>query len=103
MHTKGTVNLCGLSGYHLSCVSQYTKIHVQHCYSQLSFGADQLNTTVHGTMKTTPYELVFGQPPRQGIFHGIKGPSVMEEDVEDIMEDEQVNFFQDQCSMLGFD
>lgn len=54
-------------------------------------------------MKTTPYELVFGQPPRQGIFHGIKGPSVMEEDVEDIMEDEQVNFFQDQCSMLGFD
>ena len=26
---------------------------------------DQLNTTKHGVMKTTPYELVFGQSPRQ--------------------------------------
>ena len=26
--------------------------------------ADQLNTCVHSTMKATPYELVFGQPPQ---------------------------------------
>ena len=25
--------------------------------------SNQLNTTLHGVMKTTPYELVFGQPP----------------------------------------
>eukprot|EP00731_Ephydatia_muelleri_P017243 Em0010g341a len=30
----------------------------------------QLNTTLHGVMKTTPYELVFGQPPRQSVFPG---------------------------------
>ena len=65
-------------------------------------GANQLNTTVHGNMKTTPYEVVFGQPPRQGIFPGIKGPSVVEEDIDDIvMKDEQFNVFQDQCSSIG--
>ena len=43
-------------------------------------------------MKNTPYELVFGQPPRQEIFLGAKGPSIMEEDVEDIIkEDEEVH------------
>ena len=46
---------------------------------------DQLNSTVHGTMKTTPYELVFGQPPRQNIFPGVHGSKIMEEDVEDIL------------------
>ena len=39
-------------------------------------------------MKTTPYELVFGQPPRQNVFPGAKGNSVMEEDVEDLFEDD---------------
>ena len=39
-------------------------------------------------MKTTPYELVFGQPPRQNVFPGAKGNSVMEEDVEDLLEDD---------------
>ena len=48
--------------------------------------ADQLNTTVHGTMKTTPYELVFGQPPRHNIFPGVTNPNVME---EDILEEEE--------------
>ena len=28
---------------------------------------DTINTQVHETMKTTPYELVFGQPPRTVI------------------------------------
>ena len=51
--------------------------------------ADQLNTTVHGTMKTTPYELVFGQPPRYNIFPGVTNPNVMEEDIEDILEEEE--------------
>ena len=55
----------------------------------MKFYADQLNTTVHVTMKTTPYELVFGQPPQQGIFPGVKGPSIMEEDVEDIIKEDE--------------
>ena len=50
------------------------------------FNADQLNTTVHGTMKTTPYELVFGQPPRKSIFPGVSGTGIMEEDVQDLLE-----------------
>ena len=51
--------------------------------------ADQLNTTVHGTMKTTPYELVFGQPPWHNLFPGVTNPNVMEEDIEDILEEEE--------------
>lgn len=49
---------------------------------------DQLNTTVHGTMKSTPYELVFGQPPRDNIFPGIESKEILEEDVADILERE---------------
>ncbi len=42
-------------------------------------------------MKSTPYELVFGQPPRQNIFPGVTGTRIMEEDVEDILEEEKEN------------
>ena len=44
-------------------------------------------------MRKTPYELVFGQPPRGSIFPGIHSKDVMEEDVEDILgeEEEQVD------------
>ena len=53
-------------------------------------------------MKSTPYELVFGQPPRQGIFPEVKGPSIMEENVEDIIKvDEEVNVLQDQSLAKG--
>ena len=39
-------------------------------------------------MKTTPYELVFGQPPRQLVLPGAKcGSNIMEEDLEDIIND----------------
>ena len=51
---------------------------------------DQLNTTVHGTMKTTPYELVFGQPPRHNLFPGVNCTKILEENVEDLFcEDEE--------------
>lgn len=41
-------------------------------------------------MKTTPYELVFGQPPRGSAFPGVvtTGTSIMEEDIEELLEDE---------------
>ena len=38
-------------------------------------------------MKTTPYELVFGQPPHLSVFPGAKRNCVMEEDVEDLFEE----------------
>ena len=38
-------------------------------------------------MKATPFELVFGQPPRSTVFPGVCG-LVMEEDVEDILTEE---------------
>ena len=50
-----------------------------------SFTIDQLNTSVQATMKTTPYELAFGQP-RGNIFPGATG-LVMEEDVEDLLDE----------------
>lgn len=37
-------------------------------------------------MKATPFELVFGQPPRSTVFPGVSG-LVMEENVEDILTD----------------
>ena len=40
-------------------------------------------------MKATPYELVFGQPPRQNFFPGAKGKCIMEEDVEDLLDKEE--------------
>ena len=49
---------------------------------------NQLNTTIHGTMKTTPYELVFGQPPRKSDFPGACGAHVWEEDVEDLLDND---------------
>ena len=55
-----------------------------NCYSS---SLDQLNTTVHGTMNTTPFELVFGQPPRQAIFPGASGTHNMEEDAKDLIDE----------------
>lgn len=52
------------------------------------FTTDQLNSTVHGTMKVSPYELVFGQPPCQNIFPGAHGNEIMEEDLEDVLEED---------------
>ena len=52
-------------------------------------------------MKTAPYELVFGQPPRQGIFPGVKGPSIMEEDVEDIIKEDEEEHEYFAGSILG--
>ena len=45
-----------------------------------------MNTTIHGTMKTTPYELVYGQPPRQCLFPGVSGVHILEEDVEELLD-----------------
>ena len=36
-------------------------------------------------MKTSPYELVFGQPPRQCIFPGANKTQISEEDIEDLI------------------
>ena len=55
-------------------------------YHLIVFVVDQLNTSVHATTKVTPYELVFGQPPRSNLFPGAMGV-VMEEDVADLVND----------------
>lgn len=55
-------------------------------YLVVLFTIDQLNTSVQATMKTTPFELAFGQPPRSNIFPGATGLA-MEEDVEDLLEE----------------
>ena len=38
-------------------------------------------------MKSIPYELVFGQPPRKTVFPGVTTSIPMEEDVFDIVEE----------------
>ena len=43
------------------------------CLLTISFCIDQLNTCVHVTINTTPYEVVFGQPPRATVFPGVSG------------------------------
>ena len=47
---------------------------------------DQLNTCVHATMKATPFELMYGQPPRTTVFPGETGHA-LEEDVEDLLDE----------------
>ena len=42
-----------------------------------------MNTAVHEAIKATPYEVVFGQPPRNNIFPGATGV-VKEEDVGEL-------------------
>ena len=47
---------------------------------------------MHGTMKKSPYELAFGQPPHLNFFPGIERTEIVEEDVEDLlMEEEQMD------------
>ena len=46
---------------------------------------DQLNTYIQETMKCTPYELVYGQPPRNRVFPGNTPGHFMEEDVMDLI------------------
>ena len=48
-----------------------------HCYVLF-----QLNTTIHGTIKTTPYELVFGQLPWQYLFPRRAGNQILEDQIE---------------------
>ena len=43
-----------------------------------------MNSTVHGTMGSSPYEIAFGQPPHGTVFPGAVG-SVNEEDVEELL------------------
>ena len=66
----------------------YMKFHV----SNLSIAsvviiiiADTSNTCLHATTKTTPYQLVFGQPPHSSPFPGTTTGFVMEEAVSDIL------------------
>ena len=47
--------------------------------------ADKLNTCMHAATKTTPYQLVFGQPPHSSPFPGTTKGIVMEEAVSDIL------------------
>ena len=51
---------------------------------------DQINTTVHGTMGTSPFKLVFGLAPRPSLFPGALQEVVMEEDVEDILGSDEI-------------
>ena len=60
---------------------------------------DQLNNSVQRTMKATPYELVFGQPPRTTVFPGVSG-LVMEEEVVDILAEEGINFNMFLCYVI---
>ena len=74
---------------HPSILSPLKLIPTLHIHTlSIHVHTDQLNTTIHGTMKKTPFELVFGQPPRQNIFPGVSGTNILEEDVEDILEKE---------------
>ena len=49
---------------------------------------DNLNTQVCRILKKSPYEVVFGQPPRTTPFAELpkgKNPCIMEEDVADLI------------------
>ena len=69
-----------------TCITHdsYTELHTYVMYIMC---IDQLNTTMQASVKSTPYELVFGQPPRKTVFPGVTNSTAMEEDVLDIVEE----------------
>ena len=54
---------------------------------------DQLNITIQASVKSTPYELVFGQPPRKTVFPGVTTSITMKEDVLDIIVEEGIKVY----------
>ena len=74
--------------YNCSIIILTLKVFILQLLKLLSV-VDQLNSTTHGTMLKTPYELVFGQPPRQSVFPGVDSVRICEEDIDDIVEEEQ--------------
>ena len=84
--TQQIIILFGLNGFLLSNVSHYSNWKDRSL--QLT-SLDQLNTTIHGTMRTSLYELVFRQPARQNIFPGVRGGKIFEEELEDLIETDE--------------
>ena len=66
------------------CVLVCACVHVCVCVFPCVLITDQMNSTVHGTMGSSPYEIAFGQPPHGTVFPGAVG-SVNEEDVEELL------------------
>ena len=66
------------------CVLVCACVHACVCVFPCVLITDQMNSTVHGTMGSSPYEIAFGQPPHGTVFPGAVG-SVNEEDVEELL------------------
>lgn len=49
--------------------------------------SDNLNTQICRTLKTSPYEVVYGQPPRSTPFPVPSSGTIMEEDVPDLIDE----------------
>ena len=47
-------------------------------------------------VKATPFDLVFGQPPRSTVFPGVSG-LVMEKEVEDLVAEEGMTVLHVHC------
>ena len=80
MYSNSHVHVCVHAIYNRTILSDKILTSLLFCT------VDQLNTSVHATMKTTPFELAFGQPPRTNIFPGAVG-IVMEEDIAELLDE----------------
>ena len=66
----------------LLCVSDpIFSIYALNVMMYLFISADTMNTQVHDTTKQTPYELVFGQPPRAIFVPDVNFRGQLDEDV----------------------
>ena len=70
----------GLNGFHILCVSDPMFFYVANVIMFYVI-ADTMNTQVHDTTKQTPYELVFGQPPRAIFVPDVNFRGQLDEDV----------------------
>ena len=70
----------GLNGLHILCVSDSMFFYVAN-FIMFCVIADTMNTQVHDTTKQTPYELVFGQPPRAIFVPDVNFRGQLDEDV----------------------
>ncbi|KAL5481610.1 hypothetical protein EMCRGX_G021805 [Ephydatia muelleri] len=72
----------------------------------LAYNLDDLNTQVCRTLKKSPYEVVFGQPPRTTPFAELpkgKNPCIMEEDVADLIATAHTTVLRRGGELEGFD
>ena len=63
-------------------------LHHRLCFRFVFLYTDAMNTQIHSAINVAPYDVVFGQPPTDGVFPGChKDVQPEEEDLLKVLKD----------------